>query len=108
MDKNILRKIESIEKMLKEQATLQKEQTMLQKERLDFNEACLHTGFSHSHMYKLTSKGEIPFSKPNGKKIYFSRKDLDVWLLRNRRSSQDELDQQAADYMLKRGRVRCK
>jgi excisionase family DNA binding protein len=99
MDSIILKKLESIEKMLKEQ-------NMLKKEVLNFTDACEYLEFSASHLYKLTSSSVIPHYKPNGKKIYFNRTELDTWLLSNRTSSNDELDQKAADYMLKRGRVK--
>ena len=53
------------------------------KEVLTLDEACQYTGISRSYMYKLTSLEKIPHSKPNGKMIYFDRKKLDSWLLRN-------------------------
>ena len=57
-------------------------------------------------MYKLTSSKSIPHYCPQGKRLYFKRADLDNWLLRNRKDSQGEVDQQAADYLIKKGRVR--
>ena len=32
-------------------------------------------------IYKLTGSGAIPFSKPNGKKIFFEKEKLDNWIL---------------------------
>jgi len=84
MDEIILSKLNSIEKMLTEQTYLE---------------------VSHSHLYKMTSSGTVPFYKPNGKKLYFKRGELDAWLLSNRSSSKDEIEQQAADYLIKKGRV---
>ena len=60
---------------------------------------------SQSHLYKLTSSGSIPHYKPNGKKLYFKREELDTWLLRNRNNSIDEIEQEAANYLIKKGRV---
>jgi hypothetical protein len=37
--------------------------------------------------------------------LYFNRKELDNWLLSNRQSSQEEIEQQAANYLIKKGRV---
>lgn len=99
MDEIILTKLNSIEKMLQEQ-------NMLKKEVLNFNEAAIYLEVSHSHLYKMTSTGVVPSYKPNGKKLYFSRRELDSWLLSNRQTSQEEIDQQAADYLVKKGRVR--
>jgi excisionase family DNA binding protein len=61
---------------------------------------------SQSHLYKLTSAGSIPHYKPNGKKLYFNREELDQWLLRNRNATNDEIEQQAADYLIRKGRVK--
>jgi excisionase family DNA binding protein len=72
---------------------------------LNFNETCTYLELSQSHLYKLTSTGSIPHYKPNGKKIYFHREELDQWLLRNRSDSQDELEQQAANYLIQKGKV---
>ena len=98
MDSIILEKLNSIEKMLMEQ-------NMLKKEVLNFNEAAIYLEVSHSHLYKMTSTGAVPAYKPNGKKLYFNRKELDDWLLSNRQSSQEEIEQQAANYLIKKGRV---
>lgn len=99
MDVKIIERLESIEKLLTEQQTLQKQV-------LNFNETCRYLELSQSHLYKLTSSGAIPHYKPNGKKIYFQRQELDQWLLRNRMDSQDEIEQQAADYLIKKGKVK--
>lgn len=53
------------------------------KEVLTFKEACIYTGMKKSYMYKLTSSGKIPHSKPQGGKLYFSRSELEKWLLQN-------------------------
>ncbi len=57
------------------------------KEVLTFEETCDYTGISRSYLYKLTSSGNIPHSKPNGKMIFFERKKIVHWLLQNERDS---------------------
>jgi excisionase family DNA binding protein len=99
MDSIILEKLESIERMLIEQ-------NMLKKEVLNFNETAEYLEVSHSHLYKLTSTATIPAYKPNGKKLYFNRKELDVWLLSNKQVSTDEIGQQADEFQMKSGRVK--
>lgn len=98
MDTNILEKLERIEKLLETQQAMQKQV-------LNFNDACIYLELSQSHLYKLTSTGSIPHYKPNGKKLYFNRQELDNWLLRNRSNSFDEIEQEAANYLIKKGRV---
>ncbi len=62
------------------------------KETLDFEECALYINQSRSYLYKLTSQGLIPHYKPNGKKIYFKRSELDKWVLKNKVYSADELE----------------
>lgn len=95
---NIILRLERIEKLLKSQQTMQKQV-------LNFNEACAYLELSQSHLYKLTSTSAIPHYKPNGKKIYFQKQELDHWLLRNRSESKSEIEQKAADYLISKGRV---
>ena len=89
----ILQKLGSIEKLLSEQ-------NLLKKEMLNFNDTCKYIDASPSHLYKLTSTRKIPHFCPQGKKLYFKRTELDEWLQRNRQISKDELEQQAADYLI--------
>ena len=69
-----MQKLERIESLLEEQV-------LLKKEVLDFNDACQYLKLSSSHMYKLTSSQSIPYFRPNGKKLYFKRSELNDWLL---------------------------
>lgn len=77
---------------------------MLQKEVLNFNEAAIYLEVSHSHLYKLTSTSKVPSYKPNGKKLYFNRQELNEWLLSNRQTSNAEIEEQANQFQLKSGR----
>ncbi|WP_270776036.1 helix-turn-helix domain-containing protein [Segatella buccae] len=70
---------------------------------LTFDEACLYMGMSKSALYKVTSSKEIPFSKPNGKMIYFKRTDVDGWLLSNMSTTATELADKAMAYTQKKG-----
>lgn len=70
---------------------------------LTFDEACLYMGMSKSALYKVTSSKEIPFSKPNGKMIYFKRTDVDRWLLSNMSITATELTDKAMAYTQKKG-----
>lgn len=69
-----------------------------QKSVLTFDEAAKFTGLSKSYLYKLTSTGKIAFYKPHGKLIYFEKAELETWLLQNRVTPIDELEQQAVNY----------
>lgn len=71
------------------------------KEVLTFEEACEYMGVSRSFLYKLTSRRQIPQSKPNGKMIFFERKKLNLWLLQNKRKSKAEIEAEALTYSLR-------
>jgi len=57
------------------------------------------TGWSKGHIYRLTSKGLIPYSKPFGKSIFFDRKEIEKVLLSNRQETARELSDKASDYV---------
>ncbi len=71
-----------------------------QKTVLNFNEMVTYTGFSMSHLYKLTSTGGVPCYKPKGKHIFFSKTEVDQWLLQNRKATTDEIETQASTYLI--------
>lgn len=91
---------------LKRLEQLIEEQNLIGKGVLNFAETAKYLELSHSHLYKLTSAGSIPFYKPNGKKLYFNRQELDNWLLRNRNATAEEIEREASNYIMKKGRVR--
>jgi predicted DNA-binding transcriptional regulator AlpA len=68
---------------------------------LTFDEGCSYTGYSPSYMHKMCSANTIPYSKPNGKAIFFDRLKLDAWLLRNHRKSKTEIEDEANLYALR-------
>ena len=94
-----------IQQMLDNIITMLAEQNLFKKDVLSFNEATKYLDLSCSYLYKLTSKGGIAHYKPEGKKIYFLRTDLDNYLLRNRVKSADEIATEASTHVvLSKGR----
>lgn len=89
----IMEKLDRIEAMIRTNKTV-----------LTIDDAAEYTGLSRSYLYKLTAKGEIPFSKPRGKLIYFSKEKLDQWLLSNNRKSNEEIKNEALEYTFRRKR----
>ncbi len=65
---------------------------------LTFEQGCQYLGYAKSYVYKLTSAGILPYSKPNGKSIFFDREKLEAWMLSNSSSSANEKEIQAAVY----------
>lgn len=89
----IMEKLDRIEAMIRTNKTV-----------LTIDDAAEYTGLSRSYLYKLTAKGEIPFSKPRGKLIYFSKEKLEQWLLSNNRKSNEEIKNEALEYAFRRKR----
>ena len=81
----IMEKLNKIEEML----SIQSEKP------LSLEEASVYLHVSKSYMYKLTHRRQIPCFKPNGKKVYFKKSDLESWLFRIRQATDEELDAEA-------------
>lgn len=67
-----------------------KEHIWVTKDVLTTSEASSYLGLSESYIYKLTASRQIPHYKPNGKLVYFNRKELCEWALRNQVSPNQE------------------
>lgn len=65
---------------------------------LDFDETILFTGLSKGHLYRLTSKRQIPFFKKN-RKLYFKKSEIEEWMLDQRIPTEDEVQSQATTYL---------
>lgn len=66
---------------------------------LTFEQGCKYLGYAKSYVYKLTSAGILPYSKPNGKSIFFEREKLENWMLSNAKTSLAEKQINAATYV---------
>ena len=89
-------RLSNIETLLKAQKTV-----------LSLDDVAEYTGLSKSHLYKLTHRHDIPFSKPNGKTLYFKKTEIEQWLLRNRVKTNDEIESEASTRAtISRGRAR--
>ena len=71
----------------------------LQSKVLTFEQGCKYLGYAKSYVHKLTSAGILPYSKPNGKSIFFEREKLETWMLSNAKTSLAEKQIEAATYI---------
>lgn len=69
---------------------------------LNVEELADYTGFKKSYIYKLVHSNSIPYSKPNGKVLFFERSRIDEWLLSNSSKSKQELEQEAIEIAFKK------
>lgn len=70
------------------------------KDILNVEELSEYTGFAKSYIYKLVHTSKIPYSKPNGKTLFFERRKIDDWLLQNKFKSESEINKEAFNYTL--------
>ncbi len=84
----ILQKLNRLEKLL-----------VGAKDILNVEELADYTGFSKSYIYKLVHSSIIPFSKPNGKTLFFEKSKIDDWLKSNYSKSDSEIKQEAQNYI---------
>lgn len=70
----------------------------LNKKVLNIDEAAVFVGLSKSYLYKLTSRGLIDFSKPNGKIIFFEKTYLEEWMMSGLRKNKEETEREAMSY----------
>lgn len=84
----VCQRLDAIEKLLTQQKTV-----------FTLEEAAKYLDISSSTLYKMTSAGILPFSKPNGKLIYFSKSSLDKWMLSTLSRSSDQTDVEANTYI---------
>ena len=87
MDNLILEKLLCIETLL-----------LHKKKVLNPDELSDYTGYSKSTIYKMVQNNILPYSKPNGKHVFFDKDEIDQWLLSKRSKSKDQLKSQAYKY----------
>ncbi len=58
-----------------------------------------YTGFSKSYVYKLVHTKILPYSKPNNRTLFFSKTEIDEWLLQNKSKSISQIEKEAASYV---------
>ena len=95
MYEQILTRLDAIESLLLKGQT---------EKPLTLEEAARYLDLSTSTLYKMTSSSKICFYKPNGKRIYFDKSDLDAWILRNPVKTETEIEQEANDYLTNGGK----
>jgi len=96
---SILQRLNKIEELLNE---IRAEKDVM----MDFSQAAEYLSLSKSHLYKLSMRGAIPHYKPQGKKIYFSKRELDQWMKGRPIKTSQKLEQEADDYIICSGKGR--
>ena len=89
-------RLERIESTLRDKPIVPAEDRVMTADK-----AHLYIGVSTSCLYKMTSEKMIPHYKPTGRRLYFKKEDLDHWMLQNRVKTDEEIEAEAAMYLIK-------
>lgn len=98
----ILDKLNTIENLLR---IVKKDDkiTVPTAEVFSLNQAAEYVSLSKSAIYKKTSEKNIPHLK-KGKKLYLKQSELDEWLTENKISTHAEIEKEAGNYIMRKGR----
>jgi excisionase family DNA binding protein len=69
----------------------------------DIDEAAKYLRLSKQTMYSYVHRNQIVNYK-GGKRVYFRKKDLDAWIEKGRRKTQEEINDEADKYIKRKGR----
>jgi excisionase family DNA binding protein len=65
-----------------------------QSEYIPLDKAAEYLQFKKSYLYNLVSQKRIPHYKPNGKKVYFNKLELNLWIQQSKIKSIYEIEEQ--------------
>jgi len=88
-------KLESIEKMLKAQSSIEYEDP---NKLYNIDEASKYLNLAKPTVYSMVSKGEIPYMK-RSRRLYFSKQDLLEYVRQGRVKTNDEIKEYALEYV---------
>ena len=72
---------------------------------MNFAEARLYLELTKKHLARLVKNGIVPFKK-KGRTRYFNKNRLNLWLVQICFMPDNDMERQAADHFIKRGRVK--
>lgn len=96
---NLTQRVIGIEKLLQQQAATPATETT--NELLNVSEAANFLDLAVPTVYSMVSRGELPYMKKT-KRIYFSKSELLEYLKTGRKSTNKEIQENAAQYLIKR------
>jgi excisionase family DNA binding protein len=91
--------MEFIQNEIKEIKELLLALNIQQKEFLTVEDATVYLQLSKSCLFKMTSKREVPFYKPGGKKIYFKKSEIDEWITNSKIESIIDIETEVESYL---------
>ena len=100
----LLDKLNTIEYLLKNVKKEEKTPVSLP-EIFNMKQAAEYVSLSKSAIYKMTAGRTIPHFK-RGAILYFKKSELDEWMTQHRISTMAEIEKEAADYLIRKGKFK--
>lgn len=91
------------ENLQKQLNRIERNSLLASKNVLNLEDVALLTGYSKSHLYKLTSTQKIPHYKPAGKQVFFDKKEIEDWMRQNHVVSDENIEEMADNYLMEKG-----
>ena len=92
----LIQKIDNLERKLLEQEG--KQTTKTSDDLLTVDQAAEFLNLAKPTVYSMVSRGELPYMK-RSKRLYFSREDLVSYIKSGRKLTNEEIKDDAADYL---------
>jgi excisionase family DNA binding protein len=70
-------------------------------EFMNVTQVAEYLSLAKATIYGMVHKLEIPNYK-QGKRLYFKKADIDQWLTKSRRKTREEIEEEAADYIIRK------
>lgn len=99
----IIESLKRIEHRLNQQINMDDSETENGESLFTVPEAAEFLHLSVPTIYGLTHKRQVPHQK-RGKRIYFLKSDLLDWVKKGKRMTNEEIEQQAENYLIRRNR----
>lgn len=78
---------------------IEKITTIAAKQMLTVEDVVFITGLSKPSIYRYMASGSIPHYKPNGRRAFFNKTEIEKWLQQNRVLTTDEINSKATTYI---------
>lgn len=87
-----------MEEILNELREMKKILLLASKEVLNVEDASILLGVSKDRIYHMVNSGDLPCYKRGNKSIFFKKSEIERWMLRGKKMSNEELEIEAMSY----------
>ena len=87
----------NINKIYEELSEIRKQINFQNVELLDLKQAAEYLKLKPTYLYSLIHQKKLPYYKPNGKRVYFNKAELNNWVNDSRIKTSDEIEKEYKD-----------